>query len=237
MVWLVLSLNRLVCLAHGDPSPGGRASAFALEPLLQASVVVGFRSHLLAGGELGVVLWRGDGGQIALAQIDADHLRQGGWRGVRGVDGQRHQEREAALGAVIPEFGAADLGPVLEPGHVTTIALRGKDHSPGERQHTHPPLGFEGVVAPQNIAERGRDRVRRLVQAPERASWSSRLGAPPRSCTTWSTAPCRWRPPGGRHCTPSARAGHAWRGSRRRARGASAGSFEVLPCAKACWLA
>ena len=29
MVWLVLSLNRLVCLAHGDASPGGRPRAFA----------------------------------------------------------------------------------------------------------------------------------------------------------------------------------------------------------------
>jgi hypothetical protein len=165
IVWLVLSLNRLVCLAHGDPSPGGRTSAFALEPFLQASVVVGFRSHLLAGVELGVVLWCGDGGQIALAQIDADHLRQGGWRGVRGVDGQRHQEIEAALGAIIPEFGTRNLCPVLEPGHVTTIALRGQDHSPGQRQDTHPACGFAGVVAPRDVGQRGRDRVRRLVQA------------------------------------------------------------------------
>src|SRR5215469_13219373 len=89
MVWLVLSLNRLVCLADGDPSPGSRASAFALEPLLQTSIVISFGPHLLAGVELGVVLGRGEGGQIALPQIDAYYLRQRGWRGVRGVDRQR----------------------------------------------------------------------------------------------------------------------------------------------------
>jgi hypothetical protein len=81
MVWLVLSLNRLVCLADGDASPGGRTSAFVLEPLLYTGVVVGFGSHLLSGVKLGVVLGRGEGGQIALAQIDAYHLRQRSWCG------------------------------------------------------------------------------------------------------------------------------------------------------------
>ena len=126
-----------------------KPSAFALEPLLDTRVMVSFGSYLLSCVKLGVVLWCGQGGKIALAQIDADHLRQGGWRGVRGVDGQRDQEGEALFGAVIPEFGAADLGPVLEPGHVTTIALRGQDHSPGQRQDTHLACGFAGVVAPK----------------------------------------------------------------------------------------
>ena len=111
-----------------------------------------------------MVLWCGEGGEIPLAQIDAYYLRQGSWRGVRGVDSQRDQEGEALFAPVIPEFGAADLGPVLEPGHVTTIALRGQDHSPGKRQDTHPACGFAGVVAPRDVGQRGRDIVRRLVQ-------------------------------------------------------------------------
>ena len=52
-----------------------KPSAFALEPFLQSDVVVGFGSHLLAGVEPGVVLRRGESGQIPLPQIDAYHLR------------------------------------------------------------------------------------------------------------------------------------------------------------------
>ena len=65
---------------------------------------------------------------------------------------------------VIPEFSPADLCPVLEPGHVTMIALIGQDHSAGERQHTHVACRFEGVVVFVDIRERGRDVVWRLVQ-------------------------------------------------------------------------
>ena len=50
-------------------------SAFALEPFLQTSMVISFRSHLLSGRALGVVLWRGQRRQIALAHIDAYHLQ------------------------------------------------------------------------------------------------------------------------------------------------------------------
>jgi hypothetical protein len=132
---------------------------------LQTSIVVGFRSHLLAGVKLGVVLWRGEGGQIALPQIDAYHLSQGGWRGVRGVDGQRHQEIKAVFGTVIPEFGSSDLCPVLKPGHVTSIALIGEDHSAGERQHTHQACGFEGVVVFVDIGDSRRDLSRAACPA------------------------------------------------------------------------
>src|SRR5215472_7260037 len=99
-----------------------KPSAFALEPLLYTRVVISFGSHLLSWIKLGVVPGRGEGGQIPLSQVDAYHLRQGGGQGVRGVDGQRDQQIEAVFGAVIPEFRAANLCPVLEPGHVAMIA-------------------------------------------------------------------------------------------------------------------
>ena len=153
--------------SDGDASPGRRASAFALEPFLQTSIVISFRSHLLSGRELGVVLWRGHRRQIALPHIDAYHLRHVGWCGVRGHDGERDQEIEAVFGPIIPEFGPANRCPVLEPGKMPGIALIGQDESPREGQHTHPPCGFEGVVTPQDIRERRRDIVWRLVQALE----------------------------------------------------------------------
>ena len=102
----------------------------------------------------------------ALPQIDAYHLRQRGWRGVRGVDGQRHQEIKAVLSSIVPEFSPADLCPVLEPGRMASIVLIGQDHSPGERQHTHQASGFEGIVAFVDIGDGGRDVVRRLGPAP-----------------------------------------------------------------------
>src|SRR5215469_11185844 len=104
-----------------------KPGAFALEPLLYTCVVVGFGSHLLSGVKLGMVLRCGEGSQIALPQIDAYYLRQGGGQGVWGVDGERHQEVETAFGPVIPEFGSTNRCPVLEPGHVTSIALIGED--------------------------------------------------------------------------------------------------------------
>src|SRR5215475_9626256 len=81
MAWLVLSLNRLSRWPMAMRRRVAKPSAFALEPFLQARVVVGFGSHLLSGIELSAVLWCGQRGQRALPQIDADHLRQGGWRG------------------------------------------------------------------------------------------------------------------------------------------------------------
>ena len=74
-------LEPSLSLADGDASPGGPASAFALEPFLQTCVMISFGSHLLSGVELGVVVWRGHGGQIALAQIHAQDLRQVCWCG------------------------------------------------------------------------------------------------------------------------------------------------------------
>ncbi len=163
----MLSLNRLVCLADDDASPGRAASAFALEPLLDTGVVVGFRSHLLSGIKLGVVVWRGDRCQIALPHIDTHDLRHHCWSGVGGHDGERDQEIEAVFGAIIPEFGPANLCSLLEPGHMAGIALIGEDQSPIQRQHTHAACRFERVVPSGDIGERGRDIVGWLVQALE----------------------------------------------------------------------
>ena len=47
----------------GEASPGRAASAFALEPLLDAGVVVGCGSHLLSRVELRVIVRGGERGQ------------------------------------------------------------------------------------------------------------------------------------------------------------------------------
>ena len=132
-----------------------------------SDVMVGCGSHLLSGVELGVVLWRGDGGQIALAEVDSYHLRQGGWHGVGGHDGERDQQIEALLGPVIPEFGPADRCSLLEPGHMAAPALIGEDEAASEGQDTDLACRFEGVVASIHVGHGGRDVVGRLLQTLE----------------------------------------------------------------------
>jgi hypothetical protein len=172
-----------------------------LPPLLDTRVVVSFGSHLRASGKTGCgcLLWST---WPDIAVSGRRRLPQpGGWCRIRGLDGEQDQEVKAMFAPVIPESGASDLGPVREPGEIPGIALRGQDHSSGERQHTHLVCGLERVAAPVDRAERGRDSVRRLVQAASRVSSSSRLCVLPRAYTTWSRGPCRWPPPVERHCT------------------------------------
>ena len=73
--------------------------------------MVRFRSHLLSGVELGVVVRGRERGQGALAQVDAEYLRHFCWRGIGRLDGQRDQQVEALAGPIIPEFGPAYSGP------------------------------------------------------------------------------------------------------------------------------
>ena len=119
-----------------------RPSAFALEPFLDTGVMVRFGSHLLSGGKLGVVVWGGHGGQIALAQINSQDLRQDFGRGVRGSDRERDEQIEVVFGAVIPEFGSANGGALLEQSQMATPALIGEDDTTSQRQHAHLPGPF-----------------------------------------------------------------------------------------------
>ena len=63
-------LKPSLSLLHGDASPGGRPSAFALEPLLETRVMISFRSHLLSRVKLRVVVWGSHGSEIALSQVN-----------------------------------------------------------------------------------------------------------------------------------------------------------------------
>ena len=159
----------------------------------------------------------------ALAQVDAHHLRPGGKCGVRSGDGERHQQREARFGAVIPEFGPADLCSLPHPGHMAALALRGEEEAPREGQDPDLACRFEGVVASIHVGHGWRDGVGRFVQAREPFPGPPRLAClhvlvsrGPQSLVGGAYLPEHT-------CTPSARANHAEHVSPRRDRGASAG--------------
>ena len=168
-------LEPSLSLLHGEASPGCTASALALEPFLDTCVVISFGSYLLSGVELGVVLGGSDRGEIALAKINPQDLRQTIWCGVRGGAGERDQQIEAPFGAIIPEFGAADWCSLLEPGQMAAPALIGEDDATSQRQHADLPWRLEGEVASRDIGDRGRDVMRRFVQALEAFPGPTRL--------------------------------------------------------------
>ena len=163
--WLVFSFNRLVCLADGDPPPGGAASAFSLKSFLQAGIVVRLAADLLSAGELGSIVQRRHGGQVPLPDVHADHLALALRRWVRRVEGEGDQQEEPPLAPVIPEFGAPDGPSLLEQGHMATPALVGDVDPSSERQEAHLLPGTHRVIAAQIVGERRRDIVRCLVQA------------------------------------------------------------------------
>ena len=160
----MLSFNRLVCLRQGEAPPSRRPRAFALEPFLDAGVVVGCGSHLLSGVELRLIVRSGERGQIALAKIDAKNLRKVCWDRVAGLNGERHEQIEAVPRPVIPEFRPADGGSLLEPGDMPLPALIGQHEPAREGVDAHLTGGFESEIAPRDVGHRGRDIVGRLVQ-------------------------------------------------------------------------
>ena len=126
--------------------------------------MVGCGSHLLSGVELGVIVRSGQHGQIALAQVDAHHLRKICWGRVAGLNRERHPEIKPLPGAVIPEFGPADGSPLLEPGHMPIPALVGQHEPSREGVDAHLSSSFQGEVASRDVGHRRRDIMGRLVQ-------------------------------------------------------------------------
>jgi hypothetical protein len=188
--------------ADGDTSPGRRASAFALESLLEAGVVVCFGSHFLSAVKLRPIAQSSNGSQVALAYIDAENLALGSGQWVRRLDGQADQQIEALPGVVIPEFGPADDGPGLNQGNVLVVALIGDMKTALKCEQAHVVPGPERVVMPIDVCEGGRDIRRRGIRALETAFGIGLGGGPAHSGGLWSTAPCRWLPPAGRRCMP-----------------------------------
>jgi hypothetical protein len=154
IMWLVSNFNRLVCLPDGDTSPGRTASAFALEPLLEASVMVCLASYFLSREKLCPVSLGGNGGKIALADIHANDVLLAGGLRVRCFNGQTHQQIETLPGAIIPEVRSANDGSLVNHGHMLVGALVGGVDASSKREDAHRVSGPERVVMPIDIGER-----------------------------------------------------------------------------------
>ena len=87
-----------------------KPSAFALEPLLDTSIVISFGSYLLSCVKLRVVLWCGDGGKIVLARSMPTTSDKAAGVG-SGVSMVKETRREKRFWRGHTRVGAADLGP------------------------------------------------------------------------------------------------------------------------------
>src|ERR1051326_5396693 len=112
-----IQLEPSLARADGDTSPRGAASAFSLKSFLQAGVMVRLVADLLSTVEPGAVVEGGHGGQIALPDVHAEHLRRSFWRRIRGLEGEGDQQEEALLAPIIPEVRSAKAGALLEQRH------------------------------------------------------------------------------------------------------------------------
>src|ERR1051326_7229026 len=106
----------------------------------------------------------GNGGQIALANIDAYDLSLAGGCGVRRRNGQRDQQIEALLAPIKPEFRGSYRGPRLEERDMTAPSLVGKVNAPRQCQETDRLPTAQRIIAAQVIGQRGRDVLWGLVQ-------------------------------------------------------------------------
>src|SRR5260221_427723 len=155
-------------LAPGDRDHalGRRASAFVLQVLPQPGLVVRAGTHRCARKEVQVVLPVRGHGEIPLAYVHAHDalmlLRSRVWH----RDLQAHQQVEPLMRLVIPDFGGADAGALLDKDHVASIAGVGQDHPPLERQEAHPPADLDAVAPSRAVGPGWRDVLWHFVQAP-----------------------------------------------------------------------
>ncbi len=158
-----IQLQPSLSSADGDAPSCCRTSAFSLEPLLEAGVMVGFGSDCLSAVELGPIVQRGNGGKIALPDVDPHHAGMVLWSGVRRFDGQRNEQIESLPAPIIPEFSLPYFRCLSHQCNVFVIALVGHDDPARSRQQAHSLLRLEGVVVSIDIDQRGRNVVGRVV--------------------------------------------------------------------------
>ena len=133
-----LQLQPSLSPADGNAPSGRRASAFALEPLLQAGIMVRLAADLLSRIELRAVGKGGNGGKIALPHVYPDNAGMTFWGRVRRFNRQADQQIEALSAPVMPEFGFADFVPshaavpdvCCSPGRGSCCARRGSRDLP-----------------------------------------------------------------------------------------------------------
>ena len=145
--------------------PSSRASAFALKSFAKSGIMIGSSSHLLSRIELSAIGSRCYRCQIALAHIYPQHLLKGCWCGVRGLDFQGNEQIEPFFAPVIPEFGRAYRGPLVQEGDMPGIPLIGHDHTTLNRQDAHLLVFLQRIIAVVVVGERGGDVVRWFIQA------------------------------------------------------------------------
>lgn len=159
-----IQLQPSLSLAQDNTSPGGAASAFALKPLLEAGVVVCLVSNFLSAIKLRASIQGGYGCQVTLPDINTHNARMTFWRGIRGRNRQTDQQIEAFATAIIPEFGRAKGGTLLQKCHMLGVALIGGNDSAFKRQDADLLVGFQGIVSAKVVGERRGDVVGGLIQ-------------------------------------------------------------------------
>ena len=151
--------------ADDDQSSSRGASAFLLQTLSQARIMVGFGNNLLPRMEGTISLGRRGDCQITDAYIHANDASMGFWRGVCYLNLKGNQQIKLLLGLVIPELSGSDMSTMLDQGNVLGIRRVGKDHPSIQGQDADPLLGLEGVVMPKLIGQGGGNILGRLIQS------------------------------------------------------------------------
>ncbi len=154
-------------LSPTDPyeATPGVASAFALQPFLEPSIMVRFLDDVFARIERTRAGGGAGHGQIAHADINTNDLcmRLGCW--VCDLDLKAHEQVELLAWFVIPQPGCSKLSPVLNESHVFGIASVGHNHPSLQREDADPGICLEAVVLALLIRQGGRHILGRLIQS------------------------------------------------------------------------
>ncbi len=132
----------------------GSGSAFLPKLLLQPSHMVDLLTYLFSTVELAVIGGRCDSGKIALPDVHPKHVTVGFRSRFGYLDREGHQQVEALLALVIPEFGFPAICRSTQESHMATPALIRDDETSRQCQEAHPLFYLQRVIMPINISQR-----------------------------------------------------------------------------------
>ncbi len=147
-----------------DKSSGSGTGAFVLQPLSQAGIVVCFGSDLFSRIKGRAIVQACSDCQVALSDIDTDHVLMGFGRGVCHLKFKGHEQVKLLAGLVIPQLCCPKVGAVLQESQMLLIARVGDHDSPIQGEDAHLLLWFQTVVAVVVVGQRRRDILGWLIQ-------------------------------------------------------------------------
>jgi hypothetical protein len=146
-------------------SPGGGTGAFVLQPLAQSCIVVRFGSGLFAGIEGGAIVQLCGDRQVALPDIDTDHVLVGFGRRVCYLQFKGDEQVKLLAWLVIPQFGSSDVRGGSHESKMLLVARVGDNDSPIQGEDAHLLLWFQAVIPVGVVGERRGDVLGWLIEA------------------------------------------------------------------------